>query len=53
MGRLLENLVYIKLKRRIIGKPFIKIHYWRDGGSREVDFVIPRGAEALKLIQLS
>ncbi len=52
MGRLLENLVYIELKRRILGNPLMKIHYWRDRGGREVDFVVLRGNEALKLIQV-
>jgi len=52
MGRLLENLVYLELKRKIMDNPLIKIHYWRDREGKEVDFVIVKGTKAIKLIQV-
>ena len=47
LGRLLENVVAIELKRR--GK---EIYYWSDRKKREVDFVIKEGTEIKQLIQV-
>lgn len=44
--------VYLEPKRKIMDNPLIKIHYWRDRGGKEVDFVIVKGTEAIKLIQV-
>lgn len=53
MGRLLENLVYIELKRITQRNPLIKIHYWRGKSGEEVDFIIVKGTQVTKLIQVS
>lgn len=53
MGRLLENLVYLELKRKTLDNPLIGIYYWRDREGREVDFVIIKGTGVIKLIQVS
>ena len=52
-GRLLENMTYIELKRQIGMDPSYSIHYWRGVGNKEVDFVIVRNNEPMKLIQVS
>jgi len=51
MGRLLENAVYIELKRRYWHDPKIEIAYWYDG-QNEVDFVVKKGNQILELIQV-
>jgi len=53
MGHLLENLVYLELKRKTLDNPLIGIYYWRDREGREVDFVIIKGTGVIKLIQVS
>jgi len=53
MGRLLENLVYLELKREVLENPLMRIHYWRNRDGREVDFVLVRGNRVIKLIQVS
>ena len=47
LGRLMENLVAIELKRR--GK---EVYYWKDYQQREVDFVIKEGLNVKELIQV-
>jgi len=50
-GRLLENLVYIELKRRFFNDPTIEINYWKNR-DKEVDFVVRRNFEVAELIQV-
>ena len=47
IGRLVENLVFIELKRR--GED---VYYWKDERQREVDFVIKKGLKPTILIQV-
>jgi len=47
LGRLMENLVVIGLKRR--NK---EIYYWRDHQHREVDFVVKEGLKVKELVQV-
>jgi predicted AAA+ superfamily ATPase len=50
IGRLMENTVFLELKRRQgTGESF----YWKDYQGREVDFVIREGASTKKLIQVT
>lgn len=48
LGHLLENVVYLELKRR--GS---ELYYWKSSKGREVDFVIRRGPDIVKAIQVS
>ncbi len=52
-GRLLENMVYIELKRRTYGDPTISIHYWRNRGKGEVDFIVLKNLKPIALIQVA
>lgn len=52
-GRLLENLVYIELKRKIRNNPLTKIHYWKSRDGSEVDFVVVEKGKVTRLIQVT
>lgn len=47
LGRLVENIVFIELKRR--GKD---IYYWKDKVGKEVDFFVKEGLKVKELIQV-
>jgi hypothetical protein len=47
IGRLVENIVFIELKRR--GK---EVYYWKDERQREVDFVIKEGLKPNLIMQV-
>lgn len=50
MGRLLENAVYLELRRRL---PLQRdIHYWKNEEGVEADFVIREGLHAKEIIQV-
>lgn len=51
-SRLMENLVFIELKRQHIENKKIGIFYWQDSGQKEVDFVIKDGLKIKQLIQV-
>jgi len=52
MGKLVENLVFLELKKKELeGK--IEIFYWKDYQGREVDFVIREGMGIKQLIQVT
>jgi uncharacterized protein len=53
IGRIIENLVAIKLKKQSLQDPNIEIFYWKDYQQNEVDFVIKEGLEIEQLIQVS
>lgn len=50
-GRLYENLVAAELKKKEINNE-ISLYYWKNQQQEEVDFVIKRGTEVCKLIQV-
>jgi hypothetical protein len=50
-GRVLENSVYLSLRRAQAGYPFSEIAYWRDG-RHEVDFVLQERGKVRELIQV-
>jgi hypothetical protein len=49
MGRLFENAVYLELRRRL--PPQQAIHYWKNAGGVEADFIIREGLRAREVIQ--
>ncbi|RLJ03428.1 MAG: ATPase [Candidatus Aenigmatarchaeota archaeon] len=49
-GKLMENLVFLELKRRASADT--GIFYWRDPYQREVDFVVKDGRRVRELIQV-
>jgi len=51
LGRLIENLVAVELKRMCNTDANIEIYYWK-GNNKEVDFVIKEGLEVKQLIQV-
>jgi hypothetical protein len=50
-GRLMENVVFLQLKRNQKLEPIDEIYYYRDDKNHEVDFVIKSGAEIKELLQ--
>ena len=50
IGRAIENLVFIELKRR--SSDSTEIYYWKNKGEGEVDFVIKVGLRVKELIQV-
>ncbi len=53
MGKLMENSVFLELKRRENKEGFSEIFYWKDYQGREVDFVVKEGFRVRKLIQVT
>ncbi|MBI5417441.1 ATP-binding protein [Candidatus Poribacteria bacterium] len=51
-GRLLENIVFLELKRKQSKNSKIEIYYWKDIQHREVDFVLKDGLKVTQLIQV-
>jgi predicted AAA+ superfamily ATPase len=51
MGRLVENAVYLELRRRL--PPQRSIHYWKNQQGAETDFVIREGLRVKEIIQAS
>jgi predicted AAA+ superfamily ATPase len=49
MGRLLENAVYLELRRRL--PPQQDIHYWKNPDGVEADFVVREGLRVKKIMQ--
>ncbi len=53
MGRLMENAVFLELKRIQAEKPLQEIFYYKDQMDHEVDFLIKDGTKVTKLIQVT
>ena len=53
MGRLMENAVFLELKRMQSERPLQEIFYYRDQMGHEVDFLIKEGTRLTKLIQVT
>lgn len=51
-GLLIENVVFLELKRRQVTDPSMEIFYWKDIEHREVDFIIRKGLEITDFIQV-
>ncbi|HDD71419.1 MAG TPA: ATP-binding protein [Candidatus Aenigmarchaeota archaeon] len=52
IGRLMENLVGVRLIERSMNNPFFDVFFWKDHQQREVDFVLKEGSEVKQLIQV-
>ena len=52
-GRLMENAVFLELKRMQNERPMLDIYYYRDYQQREVDFVLKEGLAVKQLIQVT
>ncbi|MGC8949593.1 MAG: DUF4143 domain-containing protein [Thermoprotei archaeon] len=53
LGRLMENLVHLQIKRIRKGNPQIEAFYWKDYQQNEVDFVVKDGLNVSQLIQVT
>ncbi len=51
MGAILENIVFLELKRRLAFDE--SIFYWRDEKDREVDFIIKKARKVERAVQVS
>jgi len=52
-GRIMENTVFLELKRRIDEAPALELYYYKDLAGHEVDFVVKNGAKIKELIQVT
>ncbi|MGH2638374.1 MAG: ATP-binding protein, partial [Rhabdochlamydiaceae bacterium] len=52
-GRLIENAVFLHLKRRQRLEPIDELYYYRDKVGKEVDFVVKKGQRLTELIQVT
>jgi predicted AAA+ superfamily ATPase len=52
IGRVLEQTVFLELKRRSLTMQACQIFYWKDVAHREVDFVVKVGKKITQLIQV-
>ncbi|MEM3241036.1 MAG: DUF4143 domain-containing protein, partial [Candidatus Micrarchaeaceae archaeon] len=52
-GRLMENVVFLQLKRKQKSEAADELFYYRDNRNLEVDFVIKRGQEIRELLQVT
>ena len=52
-GRLMENLVFLHLKRIQSAEPSTELYYYRDSRNYEVDFVVKNGTEVKELLQVT
>jgi predicted AAA+ superfamily ATPase len=53
MGRLMENAVFLELKRRQVERPLYEIFYYKDQMGHEVDFLTKVGTGVSELIQVT
>lgn len=52
VGKLVETIVFLELKRRLASRSGAEMYYWKDPYHREVDFLIKEGTEVSDLIQV-
>ncbi len=53
IGKLMENAVFLEVKRKQNENPLLEIYYYKDYQQREVDFVLKEGLEVKQLIQVT
>ena len=52
LGRLMENVVFVELNRRMSADPLAGIFYWKDKAQHEVDFLVKKGTNVAAAIQV-
>jgi predicted AAA+ superfamily ATPase len=52
LGRLAENIVFLKLKKETLNNSDLEIFYWKDEYHKEVDFVIKEKLKITQFIQV-
>lgn len=52
-GKLMENAVFLELKRKQNRNPLLEVFYWREAKQGEVDFLLQEGVEVKGLIQVT
>ncbi len=52
-GRLMENLVFLQITRRMALEPDLETFYWKDYQDREVDFILRKGKHIEELVQVT
>jgi len=52
VGRLVEDIVFLELKRKQAVNPDLELYYWKDQHHREVDFIVKDGLKVKQLIQV-
>lgn len=52
VGKLAENIVFLRLKKQQAFNPFLEIYYWKDEKHKEVDFVVKEKNQVKQLIQV-
>jgi hypothetical protein len=52
IGRLMENLVFLELKKLELNN-INEIYYWKDYQGKEVDFIVKEGVKVKQLIQVT
>jgi len=52
-GRLMENLVFLQITRRMALEPELETFYWKDYQDREVDFILRKGKHIEELVQVT
>ncbi len=50
LGRIAENLVFLKLREKQLRDPLVEIYYWKQ--KQEVDFIVKRGKKIEEIIQV-
>ncbi len=53
IGRLMENLVFLEIKKQVVYGKLGQIFYFKDAQQHEVDFVIKEGLQIKELIQVT
>jgi predicted AAA+ superfamily ATPase len=52
-GRIIENLVFLELVRWKSLDPLLEMYYWKDYQNHEIDFIIKRGTNVIRLLQVT
>lgn len=53
IGKLMENIVFIELKRNQNKFPLQELYYWKDSQNHEIDFILKEGAIINQMIQVN